>query len=84
MDLTQKKLSKAEWEAIEVPLPSQEKEILELVKMGYDNVNIKQNNALSLLMFMKIIKNFELYHRYFYNLYFKSLIDNLIKYLKYF
>ena len=40
MDLTQKKLSKAEWEAIEVPLPSQEKEILELVKMGYDNVNI--------------------------------------------
>ena len=72
MDLTQKKLSKAEWEAIEVPLPSQEKEILELVKMGYDNVNIKQNNALSLLMFMKIIKNFELYHRYFYNLYLKS------------
>jgi len=83
MDLTQKKLSKAEWEAIEVPLPSQEKEILELVKMGYDNVNIKQNNALSLLMFMKIVKNFELYHRYFYNLYFKSLIDNLIKKYKF-
>ena len=70
MDLTQKKLSKAEWEAIEVPLPALEKEILQLVKNGYNNVNIKQNNALSLLMFMKITKNFKLYHAYFYTLLF--------------
>ena len=79
MDLTQKKLSKAEWEAIEVPLPASEKEILQLVKNGYNNVNIKQNNALSLLMFMKITKDFTLYHAYFYTLYFKKLIDNLTK-----
>ncbi len=60
MDLTHKKLSKAAWEAIEVPLPASEKEILQLVKNGYNNVNIKQNNALSLLMFMKITKDFTL------------------------
>jgi len=79
MDLTQKKLSKAEWEAIEVPLPALEKEILQLVKNGYNEVNIKRNDALSLLMFMKITKNFKLYHAYFYTLYFKTLIDNLTK-----
>jgi len=83
MDLTQKKLSKAEWEAIEVPLPAMEKNILQLVRMGYNNVNIKQNNALSLLVFMKITKDFQLYHAYFYTLYFKKLIDTLTKKYKF-
>ena len=83
MDLTQKKLSKAEWEAIEVPLPAMEKNILQLVKNGYNNVNIKQNNALSLLIFMKITKDFKLYHAYFYTLYFKKLIDALTKKYKF-
>ena len=40
-----------------------------------ENFCRKKNNTL--------IKNFELYHRYFYNLYFKSLIDNLIKKYKF-
>ena len=57
MDLTQKKLSKAEWEAIEVPLPASDKEILQLVKNGYNNVNIKQNNALIYYLESYIMSN---------------------------
>ena len=38
MDLTQKKLSKAEWNNIEVPFPDEEKNILKLIIDGYHNV----------------------------------------------
>ena len=77
MDLSQKKLNKDEWEAVEVPLSSYEKNILSIIKDGYENVNIKKNNALSLMAFMKFNKDF--YHPYFYNTYFKKIIQDLIK-----
>ena len=35
MDFSQKKLTKAEWEAIEVPLPKNEQEIFKLVINAY-------------------------------------------------
>ncbi len=79
MNLNQVKLNKKEWEAIEVPCDKHEIEILKIIQNGYFNVNIKHNNALSILSFMKINKNHELYHHYFYDLYFKSKIDTLIK-----
>ena len=79
MDLAQKKLNKNEWEAIEVPSSSNELEILKLIVEGYDNVNVKKNNALSILTFMKINKNIDIYHHYFYDIYFKKIIDKLIK-----
>ena len=79
MDLSQKKLTREEWEAIEQPLSAKEKQILTLIKDGYDNVNIKMNNALSLLSFMKINKDRDQFHNYFYNTYFKKKIDNLVK-----
>ncbi len=79
MDLSQKKLKKEEWEAIEVPLPQQEKEILALIQQGYDDVNVKQNTALSIMTFMKIKNNRELYHHYFYDIYFSKKIAHLIK-----
>ena len=43
MDLNQCKLSKSEWNSIEVPVCDQEKEILSLIMKGYNNVNIKYN-----------------------------------------
>ena len=79
MDLAQKKLNKNEWEAIEVPSSHNELEILKLIVEGYDNVNVKKNNALSILTFMKINKNIDIYHHYFYDIYFKKIIDKLIK-----
>ena len=57
MDLSQKKLEKNEWEALEVPVVDSELQVLKMIQGGYANVNKKWNNALSILTFMKIIKN---------------------------
>jgi len=54
MDLTQRKLTKAEWNSIEIPVSPDEKRINDLITSGYDNVNIHRNPTNSLLKFMKI------------------------------
>ena len=55
MDLSQRKLLKSEWESIELPVSPQEKNILQMIKDGYHNVNIHTNNHQSLFSFVKII-----------------------------
>ena len=57
MDLTQRKLSKAEWESIETPVSSEEKRILQMIQNGYHDVNIHTNDHLSLFSFVKIEQN---------------------------
>lgn len=54
MDLKQRKLNKSEWESIEVPVSQSEKEILNLIIKGFNNVNIRINNNNSLFKFLKI------------------------------
>jgi len=54
MDLTQRKLTRSEWETIEVPVSSDEKDILKLIISGYHDVNIRTNNHQSLYSFLKI------------------------------
>jgi hypothetical protein len=54
MDLTQRKLSKAEWASIEVPVTAEEKRINELIIAGYTDVNLQRNPSQSLLKYMKI------------------------------
>lgn len=69
MDLTQSKLSRTEWNSIEVPVSQSEKEILKLIDDGFNNVNIKYNSNQSLQTIIKIDKNEEieafLYTKYF-------------------
>ena len=69
MDLTQKKLSKAEWLTIEISISDKEKEIVQLIKDGYHNVNLRVNNTQSLISIMKIEDTPEnqsyLYKQYF-------------------
>ena len=48
MDLSQQKLSKAEWLNVEVMVPSDEKAILDIIIDGYKNVNIRKNNTHSI------------------------------------
>jgi len=48
MDLKQNKLTKAEWDSIEIQVGVDEKKILKLIDNGYDNVNIRLNETLSL------------------------------------
>ena len=54
MNLNQLKLSKSEWESIEIPVSESEIKILKLITNGYSDVNIKYNETNSLFSFLKI------------------------------
>jgi len=54
MDLTQRKLTRAEWNSIELPISEDELRITTLIKEGYHDVNIKKNYTMSLLKYMKV------------------------------
>jgi len=77
MDFSQTKLTKMEWESIEIPVPDQEKHILRLIMEGYHNINIKQNDNRSLLSFMKIEYTSEI-EMYIYTKYFAKEIQNMV------
>lgn len=80
MDLAQRKLSKEEWDSLEVPVSQDELRILKLIQDGYDNVNIVYNDTLSLINFIKISEGgTEEHHRFLYDEYIKTPFDNLTK-----
>ena len=54
MDLTQRKLTRAEWNNIEIPVSSSEKQIITMICEGYHNINIVHNYTKSLLTYLKI------------------------------
>lgn len=78
MNFTQQKLRKDEWEAMEVPLGSDDKKVLKLLINGYDNTTITQNDNLSLISFMKI-SNDPKFHAYLFNIYFKKQVGKINK-----
>ena len=79
MDLSQKKLTKEEWEALEVPVDKGEYRILKLIKDGWENPDITMNDANTLLKMMRITDNIEMFHGYFYTKYFKEIVQKLVK-----
>ena len=53
MDLSQKKLTKSEWDFLEIPINQKELEILRMIKNSKNNINIKFNKTKTLISFMK-------------------------------
>jgi hypothetical protein len=78
MDLNQRKLTKSEWESIEVPISFQEKDVLNLIIQGFHNVNVKYNKHNSLFQFLKIEYN-EPMEDHLYNKYFAPKINEIKK-----
>jgi hypothetical protein len=78
MDLKQRKLSKAEWDSMEILVSPDEIEILKLISNGYHDVNIKYNRNLSLFTYLKIEYS-EKMEEYLYSKYFSEQINGLIK-----
>jgi len=78
MDLKQSKLTRAEWDSIEVPVSDSEKEILYLIMEGYNNINIIKNKTISLLSFTKIDNTLE-NEWFMYNKYFEPIITNTLR-----
>jgi hypothetical protein len=77
MDLQQRKLTKSEWESIEIPVSTAEIEILKLIVDGYTNVNIKYNKTYSILSYLKVEFNDKL-EDYIYAKFFATRIQALI------
>ena len=76
MDLTQSKLTRAEWETIEIPVSEDEKQILHLIIDGYSDVNVRRNSTLSLLAHMKLDNSPE-FHAYLYKQYFEKDVQDM-------
>ena len=81
MDLKQRKLNRAEWNSIEVPVSDSEKNILNLIIQGYHDVNIRINNNNSIFNFLKIEYN-EKMEDYIYNKYLREDVEKLIELYK--
>ena len=54
MDLNQQKLTKTEWDTTEITVSGEEKEILNLIIKGYDDVNIIYNKNMSMINYLKL------------------------------
>lgn len=78
MDLIQRKLTKAEWTSIEIPVSSDEKRIIELIKDGYANVTLTRNYTPTLLKYMKIT-NSEQLDTYIYVQFIQKYVAALVK-----
>jgi len=78
MDLNQRKLTKAEWESIEITISPEEKKVLQLIIDGYRQVNLRVNHHLSLFGFLKI-EYTESMEDYLYNKYFLKKIEGIIQ-----
>lgn len=78
MDLLQRKLTKEEWNGIEIPVSDKEKYILNLIIKGFNDVNIKDNTNISIIDYLKINKSNAIYV-YVYETYLLPKLLNNIK-----
>ena len=76
MDFTQGKLTKSEWDSVEVPDSHEEQQIYQLIKEGYHDVSIVRNSSQTLLQYMKIAPSDEM-NAHMYELYFKTHVDEM-------
>ena len=79
MDLRQTKLTKNEWDALEVPVPKQELTILKMIYEGYSNLNHVFNYTLSLMAYIKISHDVDKFHGHFYTKHFLPMFQKIHK-----
>jgi hypothetical protein len=81
MDLKQRKLNKSEWTSIEVSVPKNEIDVLNMIIKGYYDVNIKVNDTNSIFTFLKIEYS-EKMEDYLFNKYIRERSDKIENELK--
>lgn len=81
MDLKQNKLTKKEWESIEIPIAPNELNIIKLIKAGFYNVDIKKNDTLTLLLYLKM-ENTENIDKYIFINYLQNPLIKILAYSK--
>ena len=78
MDFNQNKLTREEWNSIEMKLPDEEIQIIKMIVNGFQNVNIEVMTNYTIIMFLKF-DNAENIDNFIYNHYFKKFVDKTIK-----
>ena len=78
MDLNQQKLTKTEWDTTEITVPSDEKEILNLIIKGYHDVNIIYNKNSSIVNYLKLLPADNVMN-HLHKEYFQPIIEKLQK-----
>ncbi len=79
MDLRQTKLTKNEWDALEVPVQKDELKILKMIYSGYEDLNIVYNDTYSLMSFIKIGHDIDKFQTHFYKKYFEKKFSAIHK-----
>lgn len=77
MDLKQRKLTKSEWDSIEIPVSKSELEVLSLITNGYSNVNIRINKTDSIFTYLKIEYSAQI-EEFLYAKFFADKIQSLV------
>ena len=75
--LYQTKLTKQEWNSIEKPVSENEKEILKLIRDGYNNINLRVNNTQTMFSFTKLERTPEIEH-FVYEKFFYPTIKQIV------
>lgn len=78
MNLSQRKLNKAEWNSVEIPVSDDEKKILKLIKDAYANINMYYNDTLSIMVFLRI-NNTLSNQVHIFEIYFQSIVKSIIE-----
>ena len=73
----QEKLSKSEWESIEIPASDDEKSVYKLICEGFNDVSISTNDTLCIFDFLKI-KNTKEMNAYIFKTFLQTTISKLI------
>ena len=80
MDLLQQtKLSRSEWQSVELPCSEAESKILDIISKGYSDTEKIDNHTKTMTSYTKISPSMEM-HYFLYNKYFKPVINNITKY----
>jgi len=82
MDFTQNKLTRSEWENLEVPVSQDEKQILNMIMNGFNNTNIHCNETLSMFSFTKVEKTAEIEYLLFKKYFEDFIVTAITKYGK--
>ena len=78
MNLSQNKLSRSEWNSIEISVSNDEKDIIKMIMDGYNNVDISFNNTKNIMNYLKIEYSDEI-ELYLYNSFILENIKKIIK-----
>ena len=78
MDLSQTKLTRSEWNNIEIPTEKKELEIIDIICKGYVNVNVRENKTQSIIQYLKILPT-DIINKYIFCVYLQNTFIELNK-----